>query len=83
MPKKEPATRSMASHQSRICWRLLRPVPFGLEIVTALDHARNRFPQPVQVRIGIRTGLVVVGQKGTGGLGDFPLAYFSVTHTHE
>jgi class 3 adenylate cyclase len=63
--------------------KTMRPVPFWLEIVTALDHARNRFPQPVQVRIGIHTGLVVVGQMGAGGLGDFPLAYFSVTHTYE
>ena len=37
-----------------------------LEIVTALDQARSQFPQPVQVRIGIHTGPVVVGEMGGG-----------------
>ena len=43
-----------------------RAIRSGLEIVTALEQARNRFPQPVQVRIGIHTGPVVVGQMGGG-----------------
>ena len=38
----------------------------GLEIVSALDQARSQFPQPVQVRVGIHTGPVVVGQMGGG-----------------
>ncbi len=43
-----------------------RAVHAGLEIITALDRARARFVQPVQVRIGIHTGPVVVGQMGGG-----------------
>ena len=43
-----------------------RAIRAGLEIVTALEQARSRFPQPVQVRIGIHTGPVVVGQMGAG-----------------
>ena len=43
-----------------------RAIRAGLEIVTALDQARSQFPQPVQVRIGIHTGPVVVGQMGGG-----------------
>ena len=43
-----------------------RAIHAGLEIVTALSQARSRFPQPVQVRIGIHTGPVVVGQMGGG-----------------
>jgi class 3 adenylate cyclase len=43
-----------------------RAIRAGLEIVTALDQARSRFMQPVQVRIGIHTGPVVVGQMGGG-----------------
>ena len=43
-----------------------RAVHTGLEIVVALDRARNQFPQPVHVRIGIHTGPVVVGQMGGG-----------------
>ena len=43
-----------------------RAIRTGLEIVTALDQARGQFPQPVQVRIGIHTGPVVVGQMGGG-----------------
>jgi len=43
-----------------------RAIHTGLEIVSALDRARSQFPQPVQVRIGIHTGPVVVGQMGGG-----------------
>ena len=43
-----------------------RSIHAGLEILTALHQARSRFPQPVQVRIGIHTGPVVVGQMGGG-----------------
>ena len=43
-----------------------RSIRAGLEIVTALRQARSQFPQPVQVRIGIHTGPVVVGQMGGG-----------------
>ena len=43
-----------------------RAIRAGLEIVTALDQARSQFPQPVQVRIGIHTGPVVVGEMGGG-----------------
>ena len=43
-----------------------RSIRAGLEIVTALDQARGQFLQPVQVRIGIHTGPVVVGQMGGG-----------------
>ena len=43
-----------------------RSIRTGLEIVSALDQARSQFPQPVQVRIGIHTGPVVVGQMGGG-----------------
>ena len=43
-----------------------RAIRAGLEIVTALDQARSQFLQPVQVRIGIHTGPVVVGQMGGG-----------------
>ena len=43
-----------------------RGVHAGLEIITALHQERSQFPQPVQVRIGIHTGPVVVGQMGGG-----------------
>ena len=43
-----------------------RAIRAGLEIVTALEQARSQFPQPVHVRIGIHTGLVVVGTMGGG-----------------
>ena len=43
-----------------------RSIRAGLEIVTALHQARSQFPQPVQVRIGIHTGPVVIGQMGGG-----------------
>ena len=44
----------------------VRAIHAGLEIVTALDQARSQFPRPVQVRIGIHTGPVVIGQMGGG-----------------
>ena len=43
-----------------------RSIRTGLEIITAMHQARKQFPQPVQVRIGIHTGPVVVGQMGGG-----------------
>ena len=43
-----------------------RAIRAGLAIIAALEQARARFPQPVQVRIGIHTGPVVVGQMGGG-----------------
>ena len=43
-----------------------RSIRAGLGIITALQQARSQFPQPVQVRIGIHTGPVVVGQMGGG-----------------
>ena len=43
-----------------------RAVRAGLGIISALDRTRSHFPQPVQVRIGIHTGPVVVGQMGGG-----------------
>ena len=43
-----------------------RAIRAGLEIVAALAQARSQFPQPVQVRIGIHTGPVVVGEMGGG-----------------
>lgn len=43
-----------------------RAIRAGLEIVSALAEARSQFPQPIQVRIGIHTGSVVVGQMGGG-----------------
>ena len=43
-----------------------RAIRAGLEIITALDQARSQFPQPVQVRVGIHTGPVVIGQMGAG-----------------
>ena len=43
-----------------------RAIRAGLEIVSALDQSRNQFSQPVQVRIGIHTGPVVLGQMGGG-----------------
>ena len=43
-----------------------RAIRAGLEIVSALDQVRSQFPQPVQVRIGIHTGPVVLGQMGGG-----------------
>ena len=43
-----------------------RAIRAGLEVLTALAQARSQFPQPVQVRIGIHTGPVVLGQMGGG-----------------
>lgn len=46
-----------------------RAVRAGLEIVgavRALTHPRARLPEPLQVRVGIHTGLVVVGEVGGG-----------------
>ena len=43
-----------------------RAIRAGLEILSALQQARSQFPQPVQVRIGIHTGPVVLGQMGGG-----------------
>ena len=43
-----------------------RAIRAGLEILSSLDQTRSRFPQPVQVRIGIHTGPVVLGQMGGG-----------------
>ena len=43
-----------------------RAIHAGLEIVSALHQARSQFPQPVQVRIGIHAGPVVMGQMGGG-----------------
>ena len=43
-----------------------RAISAGLEIVSALHQARSQFLQPVQVRIGIHTGPVVIGQMGGG-----------------
>src|SRR5262249_14400434 len=50
----------------------------GLRILAALPDLNTRRRRPVQVRIGIHTGLVVVGEMGEGGnrahlaLGDTP-----------
>src|SRR5262249_47943126 len=41
-----------------------RAVYAGLEIVEALRLLNPRLPQPIQVRIGIHTGQVVVGEMG-------------------
>ena len=43
-----------------------RAIRAGLGIITALHEAQSQFPQPVQVRVGIHTGPVVVGQMGGG-----------------
>ena len=43
-----------------------RAIRAGLEIVSALHEARDQFPQPGQVGIGIPTEPVVVGQMGGG-----------------
>jgi class 3 adenylate cyclase len=44
-----------------------RAVRTGLGIVEALQKLNTRLPHPLQVRIGIHTGLVVVGEIGGGG----------------
>ena len=43
-----------------------RSIRAGLEILEALHQAQSQFPQPVQVRVGIHTGPVVLGQMGGG-----------------
>jgi predicted ATPase/class 3 adenylate cyclase len=43
-----------------------RAVHAGLEIVETLRLLNPRLPQPIQVRIGIHTGQVVVGEMGGG-----------------
>ena len=43
-----------------------RAVRAGLEMVAALHELNARLPQPLQVRIGIHTGPVVVGEMGGG-----------------
>ena len=43
-----------------------RSIRAGLEILSALQQAHSQFPQPIQVRIGIHTGPVVLGQMGGG-----------------
>ncbi len=47
-----------------------RAIRAGLEIVSALREARNRFPQPIQVHIGIHTGPVVIGEMGAADGGN-------------
>src|SRR5262245_59036477 len=42
-----------------------RAVRTGLEVIEALHHLNPRLPRPLQVRIGIHTGLVVVGEIGS------------------
>jgi class 3 adenylate cyclase/predicted ATPase len=55
-----------------------RAVRTGLEIIEALHHLSPRLPYPFHVRIGIHTGLVVVGEIGSSerreilALGDTP-----------
>jgi class 3 adenylate cyclase len=44
-----------------------RAVRTGLGIVEALQHLNPQLPQPLQVRIGIHTGVVVIGDIGTSG----------------
>src|SRR5206468_12710386 len=63
-----------------------RAIRAGLGIVTALPELNTRLQQsvgvlresPLQVRIGIHTGLVVVGDMGGGGYRD-PLAIVGET----
>lgn len=43
-----------------------RAVRAGLEIIEALHGLNSRLSQPIQVRIGIHTGPVVVGEMGGG-----------------
>src|SRR4030095_4404140 len=42
-----------------------RAVRTGLETIAALHHLTPRLPHPLQVRIGIHTGLVVIGEIGS------------------
>src|SRR5712692_1038303 len=43
-----------------------RAIRVGLDILTALQDLNQRLRHPIQVRIGIHTGLVVVGEIGSG-----------------
>jgi class 3 adenylate cyclase/predicted ATPase len=43
-----------------------RAVKAGLAILVELRHLNPQLQQPIQVRIGIHTGLVVVGETGVG-----------------
>jgi class 3 adenylate cyclase/energy-coupling factor transporter ATP-binding protein EcfA2 len=43
-----------------------RAVRVGLRIIEAVQALKTRFTRPLQVRIGIHTGLVVVGEMGEG-----------------
>jgi class 3 adenylate cyclase/tetratricopeptide (TPR) repeat protein len=45
-----------------------RAVRAGLDIIAALAGLKTRAAEPLAVRIGIATGLVVVGQSGEGAL---------------
>jgi hypothetical protein len=45
----------------------LRAVRTGLGILTAQQDLNRRIPHPLQIRIGIHTGLVVVGEIGSEG----------------
>ena len=55
-----------------------RAVRVGLGILAALQQLNSQLPRPLQVRIGIHTGLVVVGEMGGGpkreqlAMGDTP-----------
>jgi class 3 adenylate cyclase len=44
----------------------IRAVRTGLEIVAALQDLNTQLSQPIQVRIGIHTGPVVIGEMGGG-----------------
>ena len=43
-----------------------RAVRAGLGIVAALQDLNTRLPHPIQVRVGLHTGRVVVGEMGSG-----------------
>jgi class 3 adenylate cyclase/predicted ATPase len=43
-----------------------RAIRVGLDILTALHDLNQRLRHPIQVRIGIHTGLVVIGEIGSG-----------------
>ena len=45
-----------------------RAVRAGLDVIAALARLKTRAAEPLSVRIGIATGLVVVGQSGEGAL---------------
>ena len=56
----------------------IRAVHAGLDVVDAVQRLNARVSHPVQVRVGIHTGLVVIGEMGSGAkrerlaLGDTP-----------